>query len=259
MRSVKKEITAVLLILLINVVTGALTVLISFLIDYSGKINHFFLKVATYFLLCFITFQIGRKIKSRAYKIMQQIIFLPLTFLSLYILAAIPVLSMQLSIGLYLVFAFLFPMILFRFDEHYHLTALKPETWTYIVLSSGVIFAFLFHYQIKLLVHKIIPFFHYGSERVKKFKLIELNNYVISVNNIRFVIFTLYLLYAMIVNIMSFQGSSFYDNQNIDKAVLQSFVTFIAFDRVLAAVRAAEFKPSELLDILKKSITGHYD
>ncbi|MNG38928.1 hypothetical protein D3C84_1268040 [compost metagenome] len=52
---------------------------------------------------------------------------------------------------------------------------------------------------------------------------------------------------------MALQNKSFYDNPNIDKAVLQSFVTFVAIDRILTIVKQTEFKPSKLLEILKSS------
>lgn len=254
MSSGKKEIISTLIILLINALIVAFAFLFSFLIEYSSKVDFLFLKILFYIVICIVTFQISKRIKSKFFEIIAQILYLPMTIFALLSAIAIPVLTIQLSIFLYLAFSFIFPMILFRLDQNYQLTILNIETWTYLILTSGVIFAFLFHHQLKYIVQKVIPFIHQESERVKKFKLIELNDYVISINNIRFVIFSLYLIYVFIVNIMSFQNASFYENPNIDKAVLQSFVSFIAFDRVLATLKLTEFRPSKLLNILKESV-----
>lgn len=252
--SAKKEIISTLLILTTNALIIAFAFLFSYLIDYLSNVDYLLLKILFYILICIVTFQISKRIKSQIFEIIAQVIYLPMTIFALFCAIGIPVITIQMSIFLYLALSFIFPIILFRLDEHLRITILNLETWTYIILTSGVIFAFLFHHQIKFIVQKVIPFIHQESERIKKFKLIELNDYVISITNIRFVIFSLYLIYLIIVNIMSFQHASFYENPNIDKAVLQSFVSFIAFDRVLTTLKLTEFRPSKLLNILRESI-----
>jgi hypothetical protein len=113
--------------------------------------------------------------------------------------------------------------------------------------------AFLFHKYLKFLVDKIVSIMHQKSERIQKLKLIELNDFVISINNIKFTIFFLYMIYLITTNLMALQNKSFYENPNIDKAVLQSFVTFVAIDRILTIIKQTEFKRSKLLEILKSS------
>ncbi|MCD9575603.1 hypothetical protein [Flavobacterium soyae] len=253
MKGSGKDFFSTLIIILINVLIVGFGYLFLLLINYSSKIDNLFLKIALYIIICIIIFQINKRFQSRILNIIAQIIYLPITILALFTAIAIPVLSIQISLYLYLALSFLIPMIAYRLDQYYQITVINLETWIYLVLTVGVIFAFLLHNQIKFVVDKTVVYFHNGSKRIQHFKLIELNDYIISLSNIKFIIFFLYLIYLIIVNVMTLQNTSFYENPNIDKAVLQSFVTFVAFDRVLSTIKLTEFRPSKLLEILKNS------
>jgi len=254
MISTKKEISSALILLLTNIIILGILILFDFLIKYSAHIDYLVIKIILYIIICILAFQVNKRFKFKLLNIITQIIFIPITILTIVIAVAIPILSMQMSIYFYLLLSFIIPMIIYRVDEHYRLINLNFETWLYIILTLGVISAFLLHRQISYLVNKITTYIHNKSKRIEKLKLLELNDYVISLNNIRFTIFFLYLIYIMIINLISFQNSSLYLNQNIDKAVLQSFVTFVAFDRVLSTTKITEFRSSKLLQLLKNSI-----
>lgn len=230
MKGIKNEIYSIIIILLINILIVAMSILIMFLIDHSSKVRYLFFKFLIYILICVITFQINKRYKKLFVDIIANIIYLPITILAFFTLIALPVLSVQMSIILYLVFSFLAPITAYRIDEHFQLTVLNFETWVYIIITLGIMIAFSFHKYLKFLVDKIISIMHQKSERIQKLKLIELNDFVISINNIKFTIFFLYMIYLIATNVMALQNKSFYDNPNIDKAVLQSFVTFVAID-----------------------------
>ena len=59
-----------------------------------------------------------------------------------------------------------------------------------------------------------------------------------------------------VVNFFKFQDMSLFGNNNYDSAVLQSFITFIAFDRALTILKQLEFKPSDLLMKIVTSINN---
>ncbi|MDK2773295.1 MAG: hypothetical protein KYX68_13905, partial [Flavobacterium sp.] len=210
-------------------------------------------------VVCFFIYQIRRKFNFRFLKILESIILSPIYFLGVFIPVSITIVTSQMAIYLYLIFSFTIPMLIFNLDCEYQITNLKFETWIYIICTCGVGFSFIFHKQIRFLVYKVIPLIDKIDGGAKKTKLIELNNYILSENNIRFMIYFLYFLGLIVINFMSLQGTSYYKDINIDKAVLQSFVTFIAFDRVVANLKANEFRPSNLLDIMKDSIGSFYN
>jgi hypothetical protein len=253
MKGIKNEIYSIIIILLTNILIIAMSILIMFLINHSSKVDYLFLKFLSYILICIVTFQINKRYKTLLVNILANIIYLPITIFALFTLIALPVLSVQMSIFLYLFFSFLAPLIAYRVDEYFQLTVLNFETWVYIIITLGIMIAFLFHKYLKFLVDKIVSIMHQKSERIQKLKLIELNDFVISINNIKFTIFFLYMIYLITTNLMALQNKSFYENPNIDKAVLQSFVTFVAIDRILTIIKQTEFKPSKLLEILKSS------
>lgn len=249
----KKEIYSTIIIIVINILIVAMVFLLNFLLGLLNKIDFIYLKIIIYFTICLIAFQINKKYNNSLAKIIANIIYLPITILVIFAVIAIPILSIQLSIFLYLALSFLLPLIAYFIDEYYQLTALNLETWIYIILTLGILIAFLFHKYLKFLVDNIISILNLNSTRIQKFKLIELNNFVISLNTIKLSTFFLYLIYLITTNLMALQSKSFYENPNVDQAVLQSFVTFLAIERILESIKVTKFRPSKLLEILKSS------
>ncbi|GHC66600.1 hypothetical protein [Ulvibacter litoralis] len=231
-----------------------LVVGIKYLTDYASNIENLYWIIGTYIVVCIIFYQINRKFKNKAFDFIVQAILFPFTLLYGFVTVAIPILSTQIYLFAYLGLSFSIPMILYRIDESQLITGLKEETWIYLIITSGVIIATLLHKQVTFLTFKLIPFLARKSEKMKRFKLVELCEYIVSKNNIKLVIYSLFFIALIIFNFLGLQQSSYYENPNIDKAILQSFVTFIAFERILANLKLTEFKPSELLKSLKLSI-----
>ncbi|MNX83458.1 hypothetical protein D3C86_1152230 [compost metagenome] len=156
MKGIKNEIYSIIIILLTNILIVAMSILIMFLINYSSKVDYLFFKFLIYILICVITFQINKRYKKLFVDIIANIIYLPITILAFFILIALPILSVQMSIILYLVFSFLAPMTAYRIDEYFQLTVLNFETWVYIIITLGIMIAFSFHKYLKFLVDKIV-------------------------------------------------------------------------------------------------------
>ncbi|NBA84772.1 hypothetical protein GVN16_03330 [Emticicia sp. CRIBPO] len=153
---------------------------------------------------------------------------------------------MHIAISLFI------PIILYRFDEGMKIARLKDETWVYLILSSGVIISIACRKLIVALINR----FHNSGEDIKIFEN-ELTNYMLSEANIKLMIYFFYLVYLIVFNTLIFQGRSYFSNPNIDKAILQSFVTFIAFERIIVNLKVLEFRPSKLLKYLKDSLTNN--
>lgn len=227
---------------------------IKYLTDYASTIENLYWMIGIYIIACILFYQLNRKIKNKVFDFIVQTVLFPFTLLFGFITVAIPILSTQIYLFAYLGMSFFIPMVLYRIDESQLITGLKEETWIYIIITSGVIIATLLHKQITFLTFKLIPFLARKSERMKRFKLVELCEYIVSKNNIKLVIYSLFFIALIVFNYLGLQQSSYYENPNIDKAVLQSFVTFIAFERILTNLKLTEFRPSELLKTLKSSI-----
>lgn len=227
---------------------------INLLADNVSNISNLYWIIGIYILLCILLSQINRKIKNKVFEILVQIIWFPFTLFFLFVTVAIPILLTQVYLFVYLVLSFLIPMVLYKIDEKHLITELTKETWVYLIITSGVTIATLFHKQIAFLAFKLIPFFAKKSERIKRLELVELCKYIVSKNNIKLIIYSLFFLALIVFNISSLQQKSYYDNPNIDRAILQSFLSYIALERILTNLKLTKFRPSKLLRSLGLSI-----
>ncbi len=227
---------------------------IKFLTGYASNIDNLYWIIGIYILICFLLYQLNRIFKNKMFGFLVQTVLFPFSLIYLFITVAIPILSTQIYLFTYLVLSFFIPLALYRIDEKLLITELKEETWSYLIITSGVIIATLLHKQITFLTFKLIPFLARKSEKMSRLKLVELCEYIVSKNNIKLVIYSLFFMALIVFNILSFEQNSYYDNPTIDKAILQSFVTYIALERILSNLKLTEFRPSELLKTLKLSI-----
>ena len=102
---------------------------------------------------------------------------------------------------------------------------------------------------------KIIPFTARESWKLKRSKLVALCEYIVSKNNVKLIIYFSFFVTLIIFTIIGLQKGSYYKNSNIDTAILQSFVTFIAFERILLNLKRTKFRASKLLETLKLSMS----
>ncbi len=251
MSNIKKEVYSIAIIVAINIITIALVFGLTALMKIKYGIWFFI----GYIMFSILIYLLWSKYPNKATKLIYYIVISPWTLLRAFMIIAIPPLSIQMVLYFYLGLAFLIPLLLKNLDINFSIFSLQPETWTYIVLTIGCMFAFLGNKILRYFVYRVFPFTASKSDRAKNSTLLELNDYIISKNNIRFVIFFIYFIYLIIINFLNLEGENFYTTPENDTAVLQSFVTFIAFDRILAASQNTEFKPSKLLSILKSSIS----
>lgn len=254
MNTTRKEFLSTIIILLINGIIILLVFGFQYLTELFITLNNIYYIIGGYILFSIFLYQLNRVFKNKVINFIVQLIFLPFNLLYLFTVVAIPVVTTQLYLYFFLIVSFIIPLLLYSFDKLFGYVNLQPETWCYLIITAGVITATLFQRQISYLTFKILPFTARKSEKIDRVKLVELCEYAVSTNNIKFVIYSLFFLFLIIFNIYNLQDASFYGNPNIDKAVLQSFVTFIAFERMLSNLKNNEFKPSNLLNLLRLSI-----
>ncbi|WP_139316522.1 hypothetical protein [Algoriphagus marinus] len=129
-------------------------------------------------------------------------------------------------------------------------TLITYLTWTFAVFS-----AVIFNFQIRKFINYISPGSSDSPDKILKYK--EISDYLLSENNIRFTIYSVYFIVLIFNNILSFQSQASEIDINFNKAILQSFVTFIAFERSLSILKTLKFKPSDLLDKIHGAISNH--
>lgn len=133
---------------------------------------------------------------------------------------------------------------------------LTPPTVLFVSLSVGAIISA--HYS-KPLFAWINGALTRNDHRYEKYfpMLIE---YVYKPANIQFVVYFLYVLYLVVSTIYRFEmGGQPIWERNIDLAVLESFLVFVAFSNMKAKHEVTQFRFSELFHIMFAMWTTHDD
>ncbi|WP_146128028.1 hypothetical protein [Elizabethkingia anophelis] len=120
----------------------------------------------------------------------------------------------------------------------------------YITLNKGLL----------LYLANMSPARYRDSKKLKPYNIKEISEYLLSQDNMKILIYTFNFLAIILINIYKFQKFNF--NSEIlflEKPILQSLVSFIAFDRALTLFKSTNFKPSELYKKILDGINNKRD
>lgn len=246
-------------LLLVNVIMTLFLLLFTFLFEYIPTIKHWKTYLIAYVITLIIFYILEGKFKSKIVSFLYLILASPFGIFYAVFTIAVPFLMLQVHLFLYLGLCFLIPTLIYRLYEYFGFPIITTQLEVYLTLTVTVMCSIIFHRQIRYIVHAFSPARLKTSEKLKPYRIEELSNYLLSENNIKFVVFVIYFLIIVTVNFYNFQDSSYYETEKIDKAVLQSFVTYIAFDRIISSLKQVEFKPSEMVKKLRQSIGNKFD
>lgn len=256
MKNINKELVSLILIIasgsVILGIAGLIIYGLSWFIDlkYSGWF------ILAYILGCVTSYILEKRQPSYFTKAIKQVFFFPVKLFKGFITISAPYLILQVHLLMYLFFSCAIPVGFFFFDKVSTFINLTETTHIYIIVTFTVVIATLLNSQIKQLIYLLSPFRISQLQKLNRTDFKELTDYLLSENNIKFIIYFFYFLYLLIINFFNFQQHSFYSNPETDKAVLQSFITFIALERLITNLKELDFKPSEMLKRLLNSMTG---
>ncbi|WP_089756545.1 hypothetical protein [Chryseobacterium soldanellicola] len=166
----------------------------------------------------------------------------------------LPMITLLFQYSLYLMISFVIPGLILKILSYFQILILPNELKIYIIFTSAVFIAVLFNGKLRKFVQWLSSLYTKNYSFAKNAKLNALTDYVASQNIIKFLIYSIYVILLIVMNIHKLQGRSLYNNTNYDVAILQSFVTFLAFDKVHALSAQLDFKFSNLLSLLIYSI-----
>jgi hypothetical protein len=249
-----KEISSSIGLILVNVIMFYMLILFGNSIEYIPTVKNWKIILLIYAVVLIILFFINAKFKNKITSFLILILTLPFSVFYLVFTIGIPFLFLQIHLFLYLTFCGAIPMIGLKIYEYFNFPTLNLQLKVYLVLSMTVILATIFQKQIKFLVHKLSPARLKTSEKLRPYKIEKLSDYLLSENNIKFVVFVIFFILIVVINFSNLQELSYFQTTSVDKAVIQSFVTYIAFDRIITNLKKIEFKPSEMLKKIIESI-----
>ncbi|MAN59286.1 MAG: hypothetical protein CMC08_05565 [Flavobacteriaceae bacterium] len=256
MKNINKELVSLLLIVISGLLIFSLAVGVAYLFIRFIELPHSGWYLILYTTLCVASVALLRWQQSHFTRTLQKAILFPVRALLKFITIGSPYIVLQIHFLLYVVISGLIPLAFFTFDYFSPLLDLTTATHIYINVTLCVITATLLNKQVTRITYYCSPIRLMSSQKLKKVEIKRLTDYLLSENNIKFIIYLLYFVYLLIVNLFNFQQNSFYSSPELDKAVLQSFITFIALERLISNLKDLDFKPSEMVRKLLTAMTN---
>lgn len=222
--------------------------------NYSDKLTPI---LSVYFILSTILMTISSFFKNKYLTTLVKIIAFPFGLIYAILIIILPFWTLLVHLIFYFSISIIIPLLLFRGLHYFHLMDfINRPTEIYLKITLTVFICVLTNSIIRDLIYRIAPSRVRTSEKMKPYELEKLTDYFLSIDNIKFLIYAFYVIALLTTNCYNFQGKSFNSTAEIDKSILQSFVTFIAFDRVLTLLKALQFSPAKLLSRIYQSISN---
>ena len=171
------------------------------------------------------------------------------------IVVLIPLLMLFINVVFYFSIAFLIPELIYIALKNLNLfDFLTIPTVVYLKITLTVFLSVLLNSFLRCVVYHLSPRRIYTSKKLKPYEFRKRTDDLLSIDNIRFIVYVFYVVTLLISNYFNFQGDSICCSVEIDKPILQSFVTFIAFDCALALMKQLNFKPLRFVRNIFQSI-----
>ncbi len=255
MKHLNKELFSLILIVTSGIIILGLAVGIVYVADSLLDLTYGIWYILGYIVLCVLLFIVAKRTKNSRVIKTHRLLVLPLSLFIGFLSVAMPYFVLQIHLFVYLFFSSIIPMLFYMLDRITGLLDLKITTHIYLIVTFSVITATLMNKQMAQLTYRFSPM-QFSTHISKRFEFIRLTDYFLSEHTIKFVIYFSYFLYLLVFNLFTFQEHSLYSSPLMDKAVLQSFITFLALERLIANLKDLDFKPSEMLKLLLTSISG---
>jgi len=257
MKNINKELLSLFLIIASGTIILGFAALFAYGISQFLTLPNSGWYLAVYVLFAVFSYIFYNRYNNPITRLIYKAFILPVRIINGFITISAPYLILQTHLALYLFFAGIIPLGFFLFDQMSDLINLNFATHIYIMVTFSVVFATLGNTQLKKLIYLVSPFRLTQLQKLKKIDFKELTDYLLSESNIKFIIYSIYFLYLLVINFFNFQQNSFYSNPETDKAVLQSFITFIALERLVTNLKELDFKPSEMIKRLLDTMTSN--
>ncbi len=212
-----KEIKAILIFIIIGIlIFGFPSLLAYFKIEY-----YFYYALIIYTSLCGILAILSSILTSKILKKITNYILLPAVIILSIGTIIMPFGFLLIHVIYYLAFVILIPNIILKLLILFDVCPIiNPSTQTYVKFTFSVFIAVLFNFQLRHLIYKISPARFKSSEKLKPYELDKLTDYLLSENNVRFTIYSLYVVILIIVNFLNLEENSLSINGTNDKAIL---------------------------------------
>lgn len=247
-----KEVKSIIALILLAAFSFATYFGVTYLGEQINKAPIVWLYVVIYIVIAFIFERISIKFPNKFFIILSKIISIPIGIPLVIIDVAFPMATMLMAAFLYFGLSIMLPGAAIFILKRIQGLDLNSEVYTLIMWSATSIIAVLFYDMLFRTTNKLMRFD--TSKKLKKAKLPQLLEYSLQKENIRMIIYGWFFIFLSIYSFELINGWLKESQQIHNKAILNSFLIFLAFDRMLIYSKQVNFRPSRLLDKIGSSI-----
>lgn len=222
-------------------------VLLFYLVQTTNILKYLSIAIFLLIIMYFISNYLSARKESKYLGFINLVLAYPFVIFVSFLIFTSSYSKLLYAFLLYICFSVLIPLAFFEFISFFFKVSLNEPATFYLKITFTVFFSVLFNSVLRSTVLFISPWAKRSSADRTILSFIDSVNYLLSSANVRMVIYIVYVLAILTISIYKFQGNSLSNSATTDTAILDSFVTFIAFDAALALIKKNDFRPSLLL------------
>lgn len=222
-----------------------------FYIIQNIRIDRMFYFIFGYMMIVSIFVYINSKTRSKYVKLLCLVIIWPFIVIIGSLKFSIPIIAIILYLFFYEIIVSIPILSMNKINEFHEICSMTKETKIFLFLTYFSIISVVFNKQLIRLINKLFSiWWKYDSSESEMSRIKEMAEYIISPQNLRFLIYSSYFIYLCIFSFNYLENISSFVNKSVYTAIMQSFITFLAFDSLRTNSTEVKFLPSILLDKL---------
>lgn len=218
-----------------------------------------FYVIVGWLISMFLTFLIGESRYKLVKYLYNLLFFLSITpFIILGIV--LPVLAIVSYLILYIILITTPILILDEVNTFYNIITITLENKLFIALTYSSIIAIVFNKYLITYPFKLANLLKFDTSEdsiTDRFK--KMIEYVITPQNIRFIIYSAYFIYLCIFSFNYLENDNLFATKSNYTAIMQSFLTFVAYDSLRINSSQVIFLPSKLFSMILKYIAVEFN
>ncbi len=201
---------------------------------------------------------IAESINGRIGEILRLILQIPLIALNILTRVSLSVGIFLMAIFFYLFFPALPTLLFSAINYTYHFFQLSDAVLLFLNLTIPALLIVLFHeHYVKMVTWGVLKLHDDGTNRFNQ-QIHRITGYTFNYRTIKFLIYSAYFLYLFTYSLYAINQRTFLGDE-LDMAIMQSFLTFLAFEQLVANRKDFVLRPSQLFARLTENFKINLD
>ena len=247
----KKEKKAGIILTISAIIFIVIFLLIAKLVDLNSKNG--IIVILSFFIYLALALWVGsflNKTTNKFLKILIYIFSFPLSFFFLILQFGAPFISVLMHLIFYIVISAVPALLVIIGLREFGLSDISYEKRLFLLLTITTIVSVAFNKYILKIILKFSPIIINKPEQGDTVEIIKLTKYIFSLGNIRFMIYFLYFVFLFFFSLAYLDDDIVFKNKQVDYAILQAFLVFLAFDNVIINSKNIKLLPSIILKMM---------